>query len=176
MPWLAGTALIHTLAVTERRGLFGNTTLLLAIAAFGLSLLGTFLVRSGVLVSVHAFASDPARGLFILVFLAVVMGGALLLYALRNAATNPQTGFRLVSRESALLVNTVLLSAATVLVLFGTPLIRWRWTQWTWARSRWARRTSTWFSSCPCCRCCWWWARACTLPGRRPIPPPGVAS
>ena len=120
MPWLAGTALIHTLAVTERRGLFGNTTLLLAIAAFGLSLLGTFLVRSGVLVSVHAFASDPARGLFILVFLAVVMGGALLLYALRNAATNPQTGFRLVSRESALLVNTVLLSAATVLVLFGT--------------------------------------------------------
>ncbi|MYH32340.1 MAG: heme lyase CcmF/NrfE family subunit [Gammaproteobacteria bacterium] len=120
MPWLAGTALIHTLAVTERRGLFGNTTLLLAIAAFGLSLLGTFLVRSGVLVSVHAFASDPARGLFILVFLAVVMGGALLLYALRNAATNPQTGFRLVSRESALLVNTILLSAATVLVLFGT--------------------------------------------------------
>ncbi len=120
MPWLAGTALIHTLAVTERRGLFGNTTLLLAIAAFGLSLLGTFLVRSGVLVSVHAFASDPARGLFILVFLAVVMGGALLLYALRNAATNPQTGFKLVSRESALLVNTILLSAATVLVLFGT--------------------------------------------------------
>ena len=120
MPWLAGTALIHTLAVTERRGLFGNATLLLAIAAFGLSLLGTFLVRSGVLVSVHAFASDPARGLFILVFLAVVMGGALLLYALRNAATNPQTGFKLVSRESALLVNTVLLSTATLLVLFGT--------------------------------------------------------
>ena len=121
MPWLAGTALIHTLAVTERRGLFGNTTLLLAIAAFGLSLLGTFLVRSGVLVSVHAFASDPARGLFIiLVFLAVVMGGALLLYAFRNAATSPRTGFKLVSRESALLVNTVLLSAATLLVLFGT--------------------------------------------------------
>lgn len=120
MPWLAGTALIHTLSVTERRGLFGNATLLLAIAAFGLSLLGTFLVRSGVLVSVHSFASDPARGLFILVFLAVVMGGALLLYALRNASTNPQTGFKLVSREAALLVNTVLLSAATVLVLFGT--------------------------------------------------------
>ena len=120
MPWLAGTALIHTLAVTERRGLFGNATLLLAISAFGLSLLGTFLVRSGVLVSVHAFASDPARGLFILVFLGVVMGSALLLYAFRNAATNPQTGFQLVSRESALLVNTVLLSAATVLVLFGT--------------------------------------------------------
>ena len=120
MPWLAGTALIHTLAVTERRGLFGNATLLLAIAAFGLSLLGTFLVRSGVLVSVHAFASDPARGLFILVFLAVVMGGALLLYAFRNATTNPQTGFKLVSRESALLVNTVLLSTATLLVLFGT--------------------------------------------------------
>ena len=120
MPWLAGTALIHTLAVTERRGLFGNATLLLAIAAFGLSLLGTFLVRSGVLVSVHAFASDPARGLFILVFLGVVMGGALLLYALRNASTDPQTGFKLVSRESALLVNTVLLSAATILVLFGT--------------------------------------------------------
>ena len=120
MPWLAGTALIHSLAVTERRGLFGNATLLLAIAAFGLSLLGTFLVRSGVLVSVHAFASDPARGLFILVFLAVVMGGALLLYALRNPTTNPQTGFKLVSRESALLVNTVLLSSATLLVLFGT--------------------------------------------------------
>ena len=120
MPWLAGTALIHSLAVTERRGLFGNATLLLAIAAFGLSLLGTFLVRSGVLVSVHAFASDPARGLFILVFLAVVMGGALLLYALRNPTTNPQTGFKLVSRESALLVNTVLLSTATLLVLFGT--------------------------------------------------------
>ena len=120
MPWLAGTALIHTLAVTERRGLFGNATLLLAIAAFGLSLLGTFLVRSGVLVSVHAFASDPARGLFILVFLAVVMGGALLLYALRSATTDPQTGFRLVSRESALLANTMLLSAATILVLFGT--------------------------------------------------------
>ena len=120
MPWLAGTALIHSLAVTERRGLFGNATLLLAIAAFGLSLLGTFLVRSGVLVSVHAFASDPARGLFILVFLAVVMGAALLLYALRNATTNPQTGFKLVSRESALLVNTVLLSTATLLVLFGT--------------------------------------------------------
>ena len=120
MPWLAGTALIHTLAVTERRGLFGNATLLLAIAAFGLSLLGTFLVRSGVLVSVHAFASDPARGLFILVFLGVVMGGALLLYALRNASIDPRTGFKLVSRESALLVNTVLLSAATLLVLFGT--------------------------------------------------------
>ena len=120
MPWLAGTALIHTLAVTERRGLFGNATLLLAIAVFGLSLLGTFLVRSGVLVSVHAFASDPARGLFILVFLAVVMGGALLLYAFRNPTTNPQTGFKLVSRESALLVNTVLLSTATLLVLFGT--------------------------------------------------------
>ncbi len=120
MPWLAGTALIHTLAVTERRGLFGNATLLLAIAAFGLSLLGTFLVRSGVLVSVHAFASDPARGLFILIFLAVVLGSSLLLYAFRNVAMNPQTGFKLVSRESALLVNTVLLSAATVLVLFGT--------------------------------------------------------
>ena len=120
MPWLAGTALIHTLAVTERRGLFGNATLLLAISAFGLSLLGTFLVRSGVLVSVHTFASDPARGLFILVFLGVVMGGALLLYALRDAAADPQTGFKLVSRESALLVNTVLLSAATILVLFGT--------------------------------------------------------
>ncbi|WP_446830110.1 heme lyase CcmF/NrfE family subunit [Candidatus Foliamicus sp.] len=120
MPWLGATALIHTLAVTERRGLFGSATLLLAIAAFGLSLLGTFLVRSGVLVSVHAFASDPARGLFILVFLAVVMGGALLLYALRNPATNPPAGFKLVSREAALLVNTALLSAATVLVLFGT--------------------------------------------------------
>src|SRR5690606_33462562 len=86
MPWLAGTALLHSQAVTEKRGSFRGWTLLLAIAAFSLSLLGTFLVRSGVLTSVHAFAADPARGLFILIFLGIVVGGSLLLYALRSPA------------------------------------------------------------------------------------------
>jgi cytochrome c-type biogenesis protein CcmF len=120
MPWLMATALLHSLAVTERRGLFKSWTVLLAIAAFSLSLLGTFLVRSGVLNSVHAFASDPARGLFILGLLAVISGGAFLLFATRAANLASEGGFRLVSRESFLLANNILLVIATVLILFGT--------------------------------------------------------
>ena len=125
MPWLAGTALIHSLAATEKRGLFKSWTVLLAIFAFSLSLLGTFLVRSGVLTSVHAFATDPARGLFILVFLAVVVGGSLTLYALRAPTVSSRVGFNWVSRESLLLFNNVVFLVATLTVLFGTlfPLI-----------------------------------------------------
>jgi cytochrome c-type biogenesis protein CcmF len=124
MPWLVGAALIHSLAVTEKRGAFRNWTVLLAILAFSLSLLGTFLVRSGVLTSVHAFASDPRRGLFILVFLAIVVGGSLALYAWR-APTIGLGGrfaphFSLFSRESLLLVNNVLLLVAAATVLLGT--------------------------------------------------------
>ena len=125
MPWLVGTALIHSLAVTERRGLFKSWTLLLAISAFSLSLLGTFLVRSGILVSVHAFATDPARGMFILAFLAVVIGGALVLYAWRAPGLDSNAGFRTLSRETFLLLNNVLLVVACTLVLIGTlyPLL-----------------------------------------------------
>jgi cytochrome c-type biogenesis protein CcmF len=125
MPWLAGTALIHSLAVTEKRGLFKSWTVLLAIFAFSLSLLGTFLVRSGVLTSVHAFASDPARGLFILIFLGIVVGGSLTLYALRAPAVSSRINFSLVSRESLLMVNNVVFLVATLTVLFGTlfPLL-----------------------------------------------------
>ena len=125
MPWLAGTALMHSLAVTEKRDGFKAWTVLLAICAFSLSLLGTFLVRSGVLTSVHAFASDPERGLFILIFLALVIGGSLLLFALRAADLRSQTEYRLVSREVALLGNNVLLSITMLMVLLGTlqPLI-----------------------------------------------------
>jgi cytochrome c-type biogenesis protein CcmF len=120
MPWLAATALIHSLAVTERRGIFKSWTLLLAIFAFSLSLLGTFLVRSGILVSVHSFASDPARGLFILLFLSVITGGSLILYAVRARHLTVEGGFRLVSREAFLLMNNILLVVATAAVLFGT--------------------------------------------------------
>jgi len=125
MPWLVGTALIHSLAVTERRGLFTSWTLLLAISAFSLSLLGTFLVRSGIIVSVHAFATDPTRGLFILAFLAVVVVGALTLYAWRAPALDSTAGFSPLSRETFLLLNNVLLIVAATLVLLGTlaPLI-----------------------------------------------------
>ena len=125
MPWLAGTALIHSLAVTEKRGLFKSWTLLLAITAFSLSLLGTFLVRSGILVSVHAFAVDPARGLFILAFLTVVIGGALILYAWRAPGLDSDAGFKAFSRETFLLLNNVLLVIAAALILGGTlaPLI-----------------------------------------------------
>jgi cytochrome c-type biogenesis protein CcmF len=125
MPWLAGTALIHSLAVTEKRGLFKGTTLLLAISAFSLSLLGTFLVRSGVLVSVHAFASDPTRGVFILALLAVVIGGALTLYAWRAPGLDQAVGFRPFSRETFLMLNNILLCIAAFLILLGTlyPLI-----------------------------------------------------
>jgi cytochrome c-type biogenesis protein CcmF len=120
MPWLAGTALIHSLAVTEKRGLFKSWTILLAVSAFSLSLLGTFLVRSGVLISVHAFATDPARGLFILVFLSIVIGGALLLYAWRAPRMKSGAGFELAARESFLLFNNAFLVAALGLILLGT--------------------------------------------------------
>jgi cytochrome c-type biogenesis protein CcmF len=120
MPWLAGTALIHSLAVTEKRGLFKSWTLLLAMSAFSLSLLGTFLVRSGVLISVHAFATDPERGIFILAFLTAVIGGALLLYAWRAPRLKSAAGFEVTSRESFLLFNNALLVAALALILLGT--------------------------------------------------------
>jgi len=125
MPWLVGTALIHSLAVTEKRGLFKSWTLLLAIAAFSLSLLGTFLVRSGILVSVHAFATDPTRGFFILAFLTIVILGALILYAWRAPGMDSEAGFRPLSRETFLLLNNVMLVVAATLVFLGTlaPLI-----------------------------------------------------
>jgi cytochrome c-type biogenesis protein CcmF len=120
MPWLVGTALIHSLAVTEKRGGFKAWTVLLAILAFALSLLGTFLVRSGVLTSVHAFATDPRRGIFILAFLAVVVGGALALFAWRAHRVGTGGRFELVSRESLLLTNNVLLLSAAGSVMLGT--------------------------------------------------------
>ena len=125
MPWLVGTALIHSLAVTEKRGVFRSWTVLLAIIAFSLSLVGTFLVRSGVLTSVHAFATDPARGVFILAFLAIVIGGSLALYAVRAGAVGAGGGFAMVSRESMLLGNNILLVIAMASVLLGTlyPLL-----------------------------------------------------
>ena len=125
MPWLVGTALIHSLAVTDKRGLFKSWTLLLAILAFSLSLLGTFLVRSGVLVSVHSFAADPTRGMFILAFLVIVIGGALALYAWRAPLLKSPAGFDLTSREAFLLFNNILLVVATAFVFGGTlaPLI-----------------------------------------------------
>jgi len=120
MPWLVGTALIHSLAVAEKRGLFKSWTLLLAIAAFSLSLLGTFLVRSGIIISVHAFATDPARGGFILGFLSIVILGALTLYAWRAPGLDSTAGFKPFSRETFLLLNNVLLVIATILVFIGT--------------------------------------------------------
>ena len=125
MPWLVGTALIHSLAVTEKRGVFKTWTVLLSIFAFSLSLLGTFLVRSGVLTSVHAFASDPTRGLFILVFLAVVVGGSLMLYAVRAPSVKSSTSFEFVSKESVILLNNVLLVVTAASILLGTlyPLV-----------------------------------------------------
>ena len=120
MPWLVGTALLHSLAVSEKRGLFKNWTLLLAILAFSLSLLGTFLVRSGVLTSVHAFASDPDRGYFVLVLLAITVGGSLLLFALRATTVESQVGYRFWSRETFLLSNNVLLVIAALTILLGT--------------------------------------------------------
>ena len=125
MPWLVGTALIHSQAVTEKRGAFGNWTLLLALSAFSLSLLGTFLVRSGVLTSVHAFASDPTRGIFILGYLALVVGGSLTLYALRAPKMIQGGGFAGTSRESFLLVNNLVFAVMAAMVLTGTlyPLL-----------------------------------------------------
>jgi cytochrome c-type biogenesis protein CcmF len=125
MPWLVGTALIHSLAVTEKRGLFKSSTLLLAIGAFSLSLLGTFLVRSGVLVSVHAFASDPERGLFILIFLGLVIGSSLSLYGWRASQLETKVGFKPCSRETFILINNILLVIAAGVILLGTlgPLV-----------------------------------------------------
>jgi len=125
MPWLVGTALIHSLSVSEKRGAFRRWTVLLAILAFSLSLLGTFIVRSGVLSSVHAFATDPARGVFILAFLAIVVGGSLALFAWRAPGIGAGDRFEPVSRESFLLANNVLLLSAAAAVLLGTlyPLI-----------------------------------------------------
>ena len=125
MPWLVGTALIHSLSVTEKRGIFKSWTLLLAIFAFSLSLVGTFLVRSGVLVSVHSFATDPTRGLYILAFLVFTIGGSLTLYAWRAPKLYAPGGFELFSREFFLLVNNVILVSVAGLVLWGTlsPLV-----------------------------------------------------
>ena len=120
MPWLVGTALIHSLAVTEKRGAFKSWTILLAIFTFSLSLLGTFLVRSGVLTSVHAFATDPERGLFILGFLLVVIGGSLTLYALKAPVVKSIAKFDWLSRETLLLINNILLAVTMLTVLLGT--------------------------------------------------------
>ena len=120
MPWLVGTALIHSLAVTEKRGGFKAWTVMLALMAFSLSLLGTFLVRSGVLSSVHSFATDPRRGLFILAFLVIVIGASLVLYAWRAPSIGLGQRFALLSRESLLLVNNMMLATATGAVLLGT--------------------------------------------------------
>lgn len=125
MPWLIGTALLHSLMVLERRGIFKAWTILLAITAFSLSLIGTFLVRSGVLTSVHAFAVDPERGIYILLFLLIVIGGSLLLFALRGSILQAQERPALISRESALLLNNVFFATAMLTVLMGTiyPLL-----------------------------------------------------
>ena len=125
MPWLAGAALLHSQAATEKRGSFRGWTVLLAIAAFSLSLLGAFLVRSGVLTSVHAFAADPSRGLFVLIFLGLVIGGSLLLYVLRVPRLEQGAPFAASSRETLLLANNVLLTSACGMVLLGTlyPLL-----------------------------------------------------
>ncbi|MCF6202409.1 MAG: heme lyase CcmF/NrfE family subunit [Methylococcaceae bacterium] len=125
MPWLVGTALVHSLAATEKRGVFKSWTLLLAIFAFSLSLLGTFLVRSGVLTSVHAFASDPERGLFILIFLAITIGGSLTLFAIKVPNVQSESRFSWLSRETLILINNVFLTVMAMTVLLGTlyPLL-----------------------------------------------------
>jgi cytochrome c-type biogenesis protein CcmF len=125
MPWLVATALVHSLSVSEKRGVFRQWTVLLCIGGFSLSLLGTFLVRSGVLTSVHAFATDPARGLFILIFLFIVIGGSLALFAWRYNLLQKNNPISLFSRETGLLVNNILLVTAMLSVLLGTlyPLI-----------------------------------------------------
>jgi cytochrome c-type biogenesis protein CcmF len=120
MPWLVGTALIHSLAVTEKRGALKAWTVLLAILAFSLSLLGTFLVRSGVLTSVHSFASDPTRGLYILCFLLFVVGGSLLLYAMRAHRLSSNVHYGLFSKETSLLLNNIFLVVTAFMVLLGT--------------------------------------------------------
>lgn len=120
MPWLVGTALIHSLAVTEKRGAFKAWTVLLALLAFSLSLLGTFLVRSGILTSVHSFAADPTRGLYILIFLLIAVGGSLLLFAMRAHLLVSNVRYKLFSKESSLLINNVLLVVAAFMVFIGT--------------------------------------------------------
>ncbi|PKM17324.1 MAG: heme lyase NrfEFG subunit NrfE [Gammaproteobacteria bacterium HGW-Gammaproteobacteria-15] len=120
MPWLAGTALIHSLAVTEKRGTFKSWTVLLALAAFALSLVGAFLVRSGVLVSVHSFATDPGRGMYLLVFLLLVVGGSLLLYGMRMNSVRSQARYQLFSREMMLWGNNIFLLTACLIVFLGT--------------------------------------------------------
>jgi cytochrome c-type biogenesis protein CcmF len=125
MPWLAGTALLHSLAVTEKRGVFKSWTVLLAIFTFSLSLLGAFLVRSGVLTSVHSFAADPTRGIFILVLLLLFVGGSLLLYAIRASQVRSSVSFGITGREAWLMLNNILLTVLTLTVLLGTlyPLV-----------------------------------------------------
>src|SRR5690554_620859 len=125
LPWLTGTALMHSLAVTEKRGSFKSWTLLLAITTFSLSLLGTFLVRSGVLTSVHAFANDPSRGFFILMLLGITVGLSLLVFALRAPRVSHKVGFNWLSRDALLLINNIMLVIITVTVLMGTiyPLL-----------------------------------------------------
>lgn len=125
MPWLVGTALIHSMAATEKRGMFKNWTILLSVFAFSLSLLGTFLVRSGVLTSVHAFASDPTRGIFVLVFLSLVVGGSLTLFAVQAPKIKSEGYFELISRDALLLINNILLVSAAATILLGTlyPLV-----------------------------------------------------
>jgi cytochrome c-type biogenesis protein CcmF len=125
MPWLVATASVHSLSVSEKRGAFKHWTVLLAISGFSLSLLGTFLVRSGILTSVHSFAVDPERGLFILIFLMIVVGGSLGLYARRASLMRSGNQFAPLSRESVLLINNILLVAATLVVFLGTmyPLL-----------------------------------------------------
>ena len=125
MPWLAGTALLHSLAVTEKRGVFKAWTIMLAIFTFALSLLGTFLVRSGVITSVHSFAADPTRGLAILVILAIVIGGGLIMFALRGWRLTVESQYRTISRESFLVINNAIILVATLVVLLGTlyPII-----------------------------------------------------
>ncbi|MBT4181445.1 MAG: cytochrome c biogenesis protein CcsA, partial [Candidatus Thioglobus sp.] len=125
MPWLVATALVHSLSVSEKRGAFKHWTVLLAIAGFSLSLLGTFLVRSGILTSVHSFAADPARGAFILVFLILVIGSSLALYAWRASLMRSSNSFSWLSKESGLLINNILLVAAMLSVFLGTlyPLL-----------------------------------------------------
>ena len=125
MPWLAGLALLHSLAVTEKRGVFKAWTIMLAIFAFALSLLGTFLVRSGVITSVHSFAADPTRGLVVLAILGVVVGGGLLMFAIRGWRLTVESQYQLISRESFLVINNVIILIATLVVLLGTlyPII-----------------------------------------------------
>ncbi|MBE9525734.1 MAG: heme lyase CcmF/NrfE family subunit [Proteobacteria bacterium] len=125
MPWLVGTALVHSLMVTEKRGAFKSWTVLLSLMAFSLSLLGTFLVRSGVLVSVHAFATDPTRGSFILAFLVLVIGGSLMLYAIRGTSMSGGGHFNLFSKDTFMLLGNILLTVACAMVLLGTlyPLL-----------------------------------------------------